>query len=679
MKKSFFLFLASFCTVLYAYGQVKPSKPNNRPNQTVLIKPGIRFGWILPERYENSWKSWNELKNTYDDAYINPKNWNLRLTACASRIPNDEILSYEWNMKGLNGTDFFHHYTTTECASNVKHPDFVPGNYEITLTLKLKSGTSKTIKENADIKDYLIVSIGDSFSSGEGNPDVEGKYTLADLMKDACQGKVDEKIKKEDWECRRCHRSKWSAPALTAQQIEESDRHSSVTFLSFACSGARTEHLIDTEYRGIEFTMPGTPNDEPPLPDHIKPKRVVPPQLESVKDAVGNRVIDVLFISIGINDLKFSEVIRDCGSPSAMSLANDLSQIKLVDGIATFTIGGLAFGYNMMVHPLSFKENIRKLGTPSCVSRQLFSRLDKLYGSYDRLAKEIKRTLKVKEVYFIEYPTNIFQKTDGSPFVCECLDFGGNAVSRADFGITDAEANWLGAMGTTLNMVSAAACQRNDWNNVIGVFERFQGKGYCESGSTRYFRRIRESVGMQGKYHGGLHPNKIGHEVVRDLLDKAIKLEYTKKPIKRVTVTFTRARTNLPEVHDFTIPAKLDLQIRLKPPPPFSDFSSKKWPLLARNVIDISQFPNRQWFSLNENSSTFNFDIYESPQPLRNPTEFDIVASVAGVQVVEENIVSKLPLAGNLSVPQSKTFSLKGNNAFTGLECTVRIQRISNQ
>jgi hypothetical protein len=95
--------------------------------------------------------------------------------------------------------------------------------------------------------------------------------------------------------------------------------------------------------------------------------------------------------------------------------------------------------------------------------------------------------------------------------------------------------------------------------------------------------------------------------------------------------------------------------------------------------MDISRFPNRQWFSLNEDSCTFTFDIYESPQPLRIPTEFDIVASVAGITVIEENIVSKVPLAGILSRPQSKTFTLKANNnAFTGLECTVKIQRISN-
>ena len=43
--------------------------------------------------------------------------------------------------------------------------------------------------------------------------------------------------KRAVWKDRRCHQSALSAPALTAEQIERSDDQSSVTFLSFACSG----------------------------------------------------------------------------------------------------------------------------------------------------------------------------------------------------------------------------------------------------------------------------------------------------------------------------------------------------------------------------------------------------------------------------------------------------------
>lgn len=647
-----------------------------------------RFNWSVNDRYKDSWNAWSENSYTYKSSYVHPEGFILKANASSSSGGGEKIERYIWRLKGITQPSFVASKTSLvpQVVFSKSNNGAALNEGQYTLSLKLVTSTGKLSEsiQTIEIKDWLIVSIGDSFSSGEGNPDVDGIYKLLingpDNINPAldavnslktCKGELGRKIKMEDWECRRCHRSKWSAPALTAKRIEETDRHSSVTFLSFACSGARTEHLIDTKYRGIEFTMTTTPDDEPPLPEHLQPKGVVPSQLESVKEAVGNRVIDVLFISIGINDLKFSEVITDCGTPTAKDVIHELSKKFFLDDIVDFTVDKFETVGNGILTAASFGKLSLDLGSLSCVSRKLTSRLIELYDSYDRLAKTIKETLKVKEVYFIEYPTNVFQKTNGSPSVCECLD-----IIR---GITGEEANWLGAIGTGLNAVIAAACLRNGWNNVFGVFERFQGKGYCQSSNTRYFRRIPESLSIQGNINGAIHPNRTGHEIVRDLLDRAVELKYKQRPAKRVTVTFKRARTAIStDIHDFTIRTKLDLMIRLKPPEPFRRFSSKKWPLLARSVMDISRFPNRQWFSLNKDSCTFSFDIYESPQPIRIPTEFDIVALVAGVQVKEENIVSKIPLAGILAAPQSKTFSLKGNNPFTGLECTVKIQRISN-
>src|SRR3546814_5953796 len=57
-------------------------------------------------------------------------------------------------------------------------------------------------------KDLLIVSIGDSMASGEGNPD---GYTWVPALNNHIT----------DWVYRRCHRSKTSGHALAAKAIEE--------------------------------------------------------------------------------------------------------------------------------------------------------------------------------------------------------------------------------------------------------------------------------------------------------------------------------------------------------------------------------------------------------------------------------------------------------------------------
>jgi hypothetical protein len=82
----------------------------------------------------------------------------------------------------------------------------------------------------ATASDYLVVSIGDSVASGEGNPDATP----------------------HTWLEPRCHRSLRSGAALAARAVELGDRHSVVTFVPLACSGATIEEGLLNPYDGIE-------------------------------------------------------------------------------------------------------------------------------------------------------------------------------------------------------------------------------------------------------------------------------------------------------------------------------------------------------------------------------------------------------------------------------------------
>src|SRR5262249_24764777 len=118
------------------------------------------------------------------------------------------------------------------------------GSYYVTLTVR--DGTSGAVvgteTQNVVIRDILVVAVGDSYASGEGDPEVGntfidtwffGKYQdddpkWADYTYSAPGMKTSTQA----------HRSTKAAPALEALQLEKADPHTSVTFVDLAWTGA---------------------------------------------------------------------------------------------------------------------------------------------------------------------------------------------------------------------------------------------------------------------------------------------------------------------------------------------------------------------------------------------------------------------------------------------------------
>lgn len=113
------------------------------------------------------------------------------------------------------------------------------------------------------VKDIVIVAMGDSFSSGEGNPDVpatldpvhvqirsydKNKNPSSRLGFPRRAGTKADLTNKSAayWIDRRCHRSMYGAPTRAAIALSFSGRrHHAVTFLNFSCSGAEiTDGLL---------------------------------------------------------------------------------------------------------------------------------------------------------------------------------------------------------------------------------------------------------------------------------------------------------------------------------------------------------------------------------------------------------------------------------------------------
>ena len=222
------------------------------------------------------------------------------------------------------------------------------------------------------VRDRLIVGIGDSFSSGEGNPDspveIDRGSRRAGLNMAFVYDPESQRVKyaksyslpvrqrnaPAGWLDRKCHRSAYSYHLRTALQVALADpKHSAVTFLGFACSGAELTEGLLLPYAGVEtversyFTADGAKRRDMPQIDRIMIELCRDDLLRThatrtialdqpITDPKGNvlnsvklldckadrflRPIDLLIVSIGGNDVGFTPLIADILTKSTATL-----------------------------------------------------------------------------------------------------------------------------------------------------------------------------------------------------------------------------------------------------------------------------------------------------------------------------------------------------------------------
>jgi hypothetical protein len=212
------------------------------------------------------------LHNPPTDADINPKSWpvDFQVQRCA---PLDR---YEWTVSGTPQT----YDRRGPCRFELRFPAL--GVYPVEVKVTPASGGSPSVGMlRVNVKDWLVVGLGDSLSSGESVPDKPRRGSKSP----------------EEWKDRRCHRSDSSYQAGVARRIEGRSKQVSVTFLHLACSGARIPRGMLGGFEGIE------PAD---------PKNPIPAQLLVMKQLIGSRHVDALLLSIGVNDLNFGQVVAFC-------------------------------------------------------------------------------------------------------------------------------------------------------------------------------------------------------------------------------------------------------------------------------------------------------------------------------------------------------------------------------
>jgi lysophospholipase L1-like esterase len=387
------------------------------------------FAWSMPSRFGATDAQGRVIETQPGEVRKGPWEVDFHVLgkACA------EGARYRWTVDGRPAKMA----PAGECAFRHRFP--TEGGYTVGLSAEV-GARRLTDSRRIAVQDLLIVSIGDSVASGEGAPEDGG------------------------WQSERCHRSALAGPALAARRIEEADPHTSVTFVHLACSGAEVRRGL---LGGYEGAVP--PDGEPPLP----------PQVEELERVAHRRKVDAVLLSIGANDIHFSEFVAFCANP--LRVAGDC-----------------------------FARTYTKLGgdgtkSAAQVATEFVEELPELYGE---LAAALPKSISPSQVHIVEYfdPT---RDADGEP--CgHILDIRRPNVVRAEQLLFE-----------PLNAAVTRAAEQYHWDEVGGVSALFRGHGYCahdERWVSSLLDSLRRLGGLRGRHRGTLHPNERGYEETSKLI-----------------------------------------------------------------------------------------------------------------------------------------------------------------
>jgi len=324
---------------------------------------------------------------------------------------------------------------------------------------------------------FVWGAMGDSFASGEGDPEVPiadpsniDSFTGLSWGDDSTMFVPDGYSLRSD--VTTCHRSdRAGAPKANA------DLRSFYPGMNFAlgfvaCSGATTHALMTAGYQGPDVNSPAQ------LGFLRVPQPAQLDRIATYKSSQGGQ-LDALYMSIGGNDIGFGSIIQDC------LILPDCSQSD--SGLLSQNLAALATTYNT-------------LGT-SIV--QHFS------GA-------------VPPVLISDYPNPLDHGAGGQPCHGDDYDATGDVIFPGydlilKDGVSQTEANWAYGIPDLISQVINTAAIDNNWNVVSAHTQAFLGHGVCTS--QPWFNLNSAALHRQGHDLGGpldfsagfMHPNDLGY------------------------------------------------------------------------------------------------------------------------------------------------------------------------
>jgi hypothetical protein len=550
MRWSVFVLMVGFAMVVVALRlSAYRSAARLVPSATGLAPVHIKITWVMVERFgarnDLNRDGRPDLPNSYE--YVNPGCYEVQLATNLDMSGDSNVgLNCDWTIDSMDGS-------TRLRASGPRPIIRLPmGPYSVTATVRLADGRITSAREMIRVKDLLIVALGDSLATGEGNPETParwddpgrpsgGKSAGLPSRPTSFLGRFDPptparwadggsdgdrprttpagKLPPASVLHTRAHRSTHSGPARFAMRLEAEDSHTSVTYVCLASTGARTDDLFVPDQSGQNKAL--------------GPGPVLPAQLDELRALLGSRPIDVLVLSIGINDCRSFDLLGELVKREIRCI----DAVRLLDAYPTRRewlaaapdlksfvdpgdLGHLA-GSDTEAQRKEFGQDAALIYDLADMARSgLRASRDQLM----RLIREITHDplLARADVYVLEYPDPT--KEQGGATSNAILDelVPGLRVNRRELALLRER------LLRPLNRTLLELAEPQGWSYVSGIFDAFRVHGYAAS--ETWFIRAKESERLQGPRlglagylrgefaPGMLHPNSHGHEVIADCL-----------------------------------------------------------------------------------------------------------------------------------------------------------------
>jgi len=483
------------------------------PPEDQLQRPILASEQALSARHENGWAEtmfrdtcWNARTNRFackdGSDYINPKSH--RVVLKIDGIDEAAGLTCTW-LTAPHGGAPRGDAVIQACNEEARFDIPYPGGASVSVEI----GGREIAGTDVRVRDLLVVGMGDSFASGEGNPDVPVRFSrdrTADYGERS--GSVDltgyparvgawKQIgdkpfidENARWSDQGCHRSLYSHQLRAALQLAIEDDHRAVTYVGVACSGSEVTFGLFLRYAGNEWVP--NPTDMSQISavaaaqcdEHEAPMQDLPeayhmdgtiPELKGGLvlrkcDPLNARKIDLMFVSVGGNDVGFSRLL-------ANSVLADESTLRKLGGW---------FG---QVHGLDDAS----LGLEALILR------------YKSLNRAIHYLLHVPweqsdRVLLTAYPGLALQG-DGT----SCPDGVAGMDVLPDFQLSAAKVRVGTWIADKLNTAMKEAAEHYEWTFVDSHRREFIGRGIC-AGTTYDGADIADDLRLPRKTAEGWRP-----------------------------------------------------------------------------------------------------------------------------------------------------------------------------